>query len=98
MHRIFPALSVANQSRSAYGRQYSGTPGQAIDVPDTDSDVLCANGWIFVAISGTTAQRPTATSAPISAQPGPHFFDSQLGIIVVWDGQNWRDPSNGNAV
>jgi hypothetical protein len=97
MRRLFPALSVANQSRSAYGRQYSGTPGQAIDVPDTDSDVLCANGWIFVALSGPTSARPTAATVP-SAQTGLHYFDSTLGIIVVFDGAVFRDPATGNAV
>ena len=37
---------------------------------------------------GTTSQRPTGV------QPGFHYFDTDLGHDMVWDGQEWYDPTN----
>jgi hypothetical protein len=98
---MFPALTVGQQVLTANGRGYSGVPGTAIDVPDFDAGVLCANGWTRVALSGPTSARPPInpnTSPPYTAAAGLHFFDSTIGKIIVFDGATWRDPVNGNAV
>jgi hypothetical protein len=28
---------------------------------------------------------------------GTLFLDMTIGLIVVWDGLNWRNPVNGNV-
>lgn len=103
-YRMLPPAIVAGQpvtsqqSMVVNGRTYAGTPGSAIDVPDMDGAILAANGWVKVASSGTTAQRPTSTSAPFMAAPGAHFWDTTLSKMVVFDGITWRDPATGSAV
>jgi hypothetical protein len=97
MRRLFPPLDVSNQTKVAFGRSYTGTPGSAQDVNDSDAGVLAANGWTDVALSGATSARPTATSVP-SAQRGLHFFDTTLNAMIVHDGANWRSPVDGSAV
>jgi hypothetical protein len=73
-------------------RTYSCAAGSYLDVPLMDAGVLCANGWIQVAGSGSTAQRP--------ANPFPTqlYHDNSLGYVVVWDGVAWRQPLSGSAV
>lgn len=103
-YRMLPPAVVAGQpvtsqqSMVVNGRAYAGTPGGAIDVPDMDGAVLAANGWIKVAASGTTAQRPTSTSAPVAAAPSVHYFDTSIDKLIVYDGITWRDPATGSAV
>jgi hypothetical protein len=103
-HRMMPPAIVAGgavtsqQNITVNGRNYSGSPGSVADIPDMDAQVLGANGWVKVASSGTTAQRPTATSAPVNAAPGTQYWDVTLSKLVVFDGKNWRDPATGNAV
>jgi hypothetical protein len=103
-YRMLPPAIVAGQpvtsqqSMVVNGRTYAGTPGSAMDVPDMDGAVLAANGWIKVAASGTTAQRPTSTSAPLRAAPNERYFDTTLGKLIVFDGATWRDPATGSAV
>jgi hypothetical protein len=70
-------------------------------VPDFDGRLLAANGWIQVAPSGTTGQRPTTNpnlSAPYTTAPGFKFFDTTLSKLIFWDGAIWRDPATGAAV
>ena len=64
---------------------------------DTDKNVLTLynNTWIDsqgnpadALKKGTTSQRPTGV------QPGFHYFDTDLGHDMVWDGQEWYDPTN----
>ena len=72
-HRMLPPALVAGQkitsqgNMQSNGRNYSGSPGAAVDVPDFDVPALSANGWVKVALSGPTGARPTAaaTSAPL---------------------------------
>jgi hypothetical protein len=56
--RMFPPTQVAYQTRVVNSRTYTGAPGAVFDVPDFDAVMLSANGWIDVAPSGSTAQRP----------------------------------------
>jgi hypothetical protein len=89
---------TSQQTMVVNGRTYSAAPGSVLDVPDMDGAVLAANGWIRVAASGTTAQRPTSTSAPFRAAPEARYWDSTLGKLIFFDGIAWRDPANGSAV
>jgi hypothetical protein len=103
-YRMLPPAIVnggavtSQQSMTVNGRTYTGAPGAVLDVPDMDGAVLAANGWIRVAASGTTAQRPTSTSAPFRAAPDARYFDTSLGKLIVYDGVTWRDPATGSAV
>jgi hypothetical protein len=102
--RMLPPAIVAGgpatsqTSMVVNGRTYSAAPGSVLDVPDMDGAVLAANGWVKVAASGTTAQRPTSTSAPFRAAPEARYFDTSLGKLIVYDGVTWRDPATGSAV
>jgi hypothetical protein len=99
--RMLPPNSVSIQTRITNGRTYSASPGAAIDVVDCDAEVLSANGWIKVAMSGTTAARPSSNlngTPPYLATAGFHYFDSTVGKVIVFDGQTWRDPATGNSV
>jgi len=98
---MLPPTAVSQQNRIANGRAYSGAPGAAVDIVDFDAEVLAANGWIKVALSGPTTARPSATlgvSAPYLAVAGTHYFDSTLGYVIVFDGSAWRNPATGSAV
>ena len=97
-HRLLPPVAAAQQTRVVNGRFYSSTPGNVVDVPDFDASMLEANGWIFVALSGTTAQRPTGTLAPYPATAGLAFYDTTIGKLIKFDGATWRDPANGSSV
>jgi hypothetical protein len=83
----------APHSMTINGRTYKGTVGTPVDVPDFDAAILTAgNGWVSVAQSGTTAQRPAVPSV------GQLFHDNTLGYVVVWEGGAWRNPANGASV
>lgn len=103
MHRMLPPITVAYQTRTVNGRTYSGTPGQVLDVPSFDADVLAANGWAFVAQSGPTSARPKPSLGPIGpegaqAGPGMKYLDTTLGVLIVSDGVTWRSAVDGSAV
>ena len=96
--RLLPPVSASEQTRVINGRTYSTAPGNVIDVWDADAQQLQANGWIPVAPSGPTSARPTGALGLYSAAAGQSYFDTTLGKLIISDGQNWRDPANGNAV
>lgn len=99
--RMLPPPAVISQTIVVKGRSYSGAPGSVMDILDADAMVLSANGWIRVAASGTTAQRPTTnmyTNPPYIAAPGVTYWDVTLSKLIVFDGLTWRDPNNGDAV
>lgn len=96
--RLLPPVAVSEQTRVVNGRTYSSTPGNVVDVLDADAQELQANGWVWVSASGPTASRPSGTLGLYSAAAGQQYFDTTLGKLIISDGQNWRDPSNGNAV
>lgn len=97
-YRMLPPIDVARQTRVVNGRSYTGTPGSTYDVADFDAEVLSANGWIKIALSGPSTARPSATLAPNQVAAGSHYFDSTLGVTIVYDGASWRDPATGNSV
>jgi len=84
--------------RIVNGRTYSSTPGTVVDVNDSGSAALQANGLFVCSIVGTTAQRPTLTDSPQPLQPGLDYFDTTLGKTITFDGLTWRAPLNANAV
>ena len=90
--RFMPPNATVKQTITANGRVYSAMPGAVVDVPVTDAQVLAAKGWCEVAGSGTTAQRPTTPFL------GQLYHDNTLGYVIVWEGQNWRQPASGSAV
>jgi hypothetical protein len=96
--RLLPPVSVPAQTRLVNGRTYSSTPGNVVDVLDSDAAELQSNGWIFVAPSGPTASRPSGALGLYQASPGATYFDVTLGKLIVYDGANWRSPVDGSAV
>jgi hypothetical protein len=90
-YRMLPPTAVAQQAITANGRAYASTPGNALDVPDFDSGILAANGWIRVALSGATSARP----AP--AAKGLHYYDVTVPALVIYDGATWRLPTGASA-
>ena len=81
-------------------RYYSASGGQTIDAvaspQDGDANVLASQGFVAVCLSGTTAQRMSLTPGGYF-KAGTMFLDTTLGLIVCWDGLNWRNPVNGNV-
>ena len=92
-HRMIPPANGG--STTVNGRKYTCAAGTTIDVPDFDGSVLEANGWAIAAINGAgaTAARPTA-----GVKVGSEFHDTTLGYNVMWNGKQWVNPTNGNAV
>ena len=82
------------------GVDYSRAVGVVTDVPLEHVDPLVADGWLFVAMVGTTAERPTGTIASSANPPstGMQFVDTTLGEVITYDGAAWRNPVTGAAV
>lgn len=97
--RMLGPNDAQKQTMSVNGRAYNAAAGQPIDVPDFDGAPLSANGWIFVARSGSSAQRPvTSSNAGLDLEAGNFYFDTTLSKLIVFDGAAWRDPTTGNSV
>jgi hypothetical protein len=73
-----------------------GTPQvlpTAVEIPG-DRAINCGGH-----LTGTTAQRPNAlTDADFQSLAGTLFFDQTLQVVVVHDGQNWRNVFSGAVV
>jgi hypothetical protein len=94
--RLLPPTNVQQQTLTVNGRTYSSTPGHVLDVLDFDAAVLSANGWLRVAQSGTTAQRPTSSQGNGSvAATGATYYDETVGALLIFDGAAWRSPVDG---
>ena len=78
--------------------KFKPTPGSFIDVfvDSAECNQLTSNGWLRVALVGTTAQRPDAGN-PNSIQSPTLYLDTTLGKLIVWEGTGWRDPMTGSA-
>lgn len=101
LFRVLPPTIATKQTMNINGRNYTGAPGVAMDVPDFDGRVLTANGWVYVAPSGPTSARPSPNpvlTPPYTAAIGTDFYDTSISKYILWDGATWRDPATGNAV
>jgi hypothetical protein len=79
-------------------RAYTATGGGFIDAlgdPNSgDASSLSSQGFLLIAASGTTAQRPNGMGIQ---KPGFLYVDTTIAKVVVWDGANWRDPVTGST-
>ena len=97
--RVLPPVDVRYQATSANGRSYTSTPGHVLDVLESDAAVLTANNWLYVAQSGTSAQRPTSSLGNGStAATGARYFDTTVGALIMFDGKTWRSLVDGSSV
>lgn len=76
------------------GGSPSNASGTVVDLPANSAQlqVLTANGWSRIGLSGTTAQRPTNMAA------GEHYVDLTLNKVIVFDGVQFKDPVTGSTV
>ena len=81
------------------GRVITGTAGVPIDIGEADGGRLEGNGWIRVAWSGPTSNRPPLLNAQSGyrASKGTQYFDTTINALIEWDGATWRDAT-GSAV
>jgi len=96
--RMLPPTNVAHQTRVVNGRTYTGAPGTSVSVPDVDGPTLQANGWTFIALSGTTSARPSSKLGVANNHRGTLFFDETLSALIITDGTTWRNPATGASV
>src|SRR5262245_10823280 len=89
-HRLIPPAKGSKVT--VHNRTYDPAAG-AQDVPEQDAVRLQANGWIFLAPSGPTSQRPNSAVGVYPLLPGVKFWDTTLSHMVIWDGANWRNES-----
>ncbi len=98
----FRAMAVATSKSVTINRRlYSGAGGTVIDIPFQDRNALGASGWIIIAQSGITANRPTGTGVAggfNTRDVGTQYLDTTLGYVIYFDGLVWRNPSTGAAV
>jgi hypothetical protein len=92
--RVMPPGDGLHPSITVHTRSYTCALGATIDVPDSDAQVMAANGWTIVAGAGVGA----TTTRPANPTKGQQFHDTTLGYTIVWDGKVWRNPATGAAV
>lgn len=92
--RVLPP-TTGSTTCTANGRSYSCAVGSFLDVPDFDALVLMSNGWTSPAGG---AQVGTTASRPARPTKGQSFHDTTLGLVIHFDGANWRNPITGAAV
>jgi len=93
MYRMLPPAGGA--TTKVFNRTYSAAAGVSVSgVPEFDADMLESNGWIKSSSggSGTTAERPA------TPRVGHSFYDSTLGVTVVFDGRVWRNSTTAASV
>jgi len=100
--RLLPPINPGVQTRLAFGRSYTGIPGQVFDIILGDAAVLEGAGWNRITFSGSTADRPTSTVAgtqqPVPLSTGLLYLDTTLAKVIVYDGAAWRDVIAGGVV
>ena len=63
-------------------------------MPDSDAQVLEANGWTLSSTGGVT----TTIGRPTTPLRNMRIIDSVLGYHIVFDGKVWRNPVTGVVV
>ena len=100
-HNMLPPGLAATTTTVVNSRSYTCARGSVLtSVPYQDADELEAAGWIKSSVGGsaTTALRPTTTFAGSLLPSGYRFFDTTLGVEIIWDGAAWRNPASGVSV
>jgi hypothetical protein len=94
--QVFPSASAPTKM-TVNGRVYSCSVGSVITVPDNDAFVLCSNGWLRSAADGAgpTAARPTKAANGTPIRTGFQYFDSDIGMTIIWNGKSWVSHATG---
>lgn len=97
-HRFIPPATTAAMARpggqppmSTGGANYAAAAGATVDVPF--GNITNANLWVDLGPSGPTADRPALNGS----QAGQHYIDSDLGVVVAWNGAAWINVLTGAA-
>jgi hypothetical protein len=93
-------MTVGNIAKTATvnGRTYSCAANGTIDVPDFDALVLLADGWINAAGGQTLTTSGPSTARPAKPVKNQTYHDTTLGLTIVHDTTNWRNPATGAIV
>jgi hypothetical protein len=76
------------------GREYSVPEGQDfVDVASRDARyIVFCWAWLDWGLVGPTAGRP------IQPPKMTTYIDTDIGVMLLFDGENWRDPASGEAL
>lgn len=90
----------APQSTLAHGvRSYSVSASGFVDVPAHDAVALEAQGWVAMprglGVGPSTARPGPNAVVGLAPAKGDAFLDTTLGITIVYDGAQWRNPISG---
>lgn len=95
--KLHPPAS-AQSSITVYGRVYNPQAGVQ-DVPDSDAQILLANGWINAGAGVNTTQTgSSALQRPAKPKKGDAYIDNALGIVEKFDGKDWRNSITGAII
>jgi len=73
-------------------------PGATLDVPIGDAAGLGSLGWIPVGQVGPTSGRPALRPPGSGTDVGTFYCDTTLTLVIIWDGETWRNPLTGASV
>jgi hypothetical protein len=86
------ATGWAGSPSNAQGRRsYSASAGQFVDLPELDADAIKSSGFFAVGGVGPTLDRPNNRYLT----PGFLYVDTDLSLVIAWDGADWRNPITG---
>ncbi len=91
--RLLPP-ATGNATHKCADRNYPGTAGTPLDVPEHDVPILVANGWIICAAGGVGA----TAARPLNPRKGAEFSDTTVGAEIIFDGVTWRHAVTGASV
>jgi hypothetical protein len=76
------------------GREYSVPEGQDfVDVASRDARyIVFCWAWLDWGLVGPTAGRPLQPPKMTT------YIDTDIGVTLLFDGENWRDPASGEAL
>ncbi len=93
--RMFPPPIARNSPITVGSRTYPQDAGSFVDVPIHDMQDLRNNGWTLIGLVGRTNDRPSPAAASAGIRT---YIDTKLGLLVVSDGIDWRNPVTGEIV
>jgi hypothetical protein len=74
-------------------RCYTAGANGTVDVLDVDASVVASQGFFAIGASGPTAARPINAYL----RPGFLYLDTDLSLIISWNGVGWANPVTGAA-